>query len=198
MQHLHNKSISKVYGTVVSGVIVTSVILLGNGSTSVMHNYRIPRRVVSSTEGRTNMYWSYSYVPEFLSNVPVYSYSEANNSIEELLISDDKVDSYRRLEDIAQLQDNWNGNGAKAISNSLIAKTRNLVMLLNNQPEIFPTACDSIQIEYDNESGAHLEIELTENEMAELFMVDSNGDETIKKIKSDSKTINEVVNRFYG
>ena len=77
-------------------------------------------------------------------------------------------------------------------------KVRNLVMLLEFQPEIFPTACDSLQLEYDKADGAHMEIELTEDKSAEIFYVSSAGDENIRNIEASAERINEAVREFYG
>ena len=72
------------------------------------------------------------------------------------------MENLKKLEAIALLKDNWNANGAKAFADSLITKVRNLVMLLDVQPEVFPTACGALQLEYDKEDGSHLEIEFNE------------------------------------
>lgn len=70
-------------------------------------------------------------------------------------------------------------------------------MALEIQPEIFPTACESLQLEYDKADGSHLEIELNESENAEVFLVDASGHESIKNISASTEAINKVVNDFY-
>lgn len=66
------------------------------------------------------------------------------------------------------------------------------------QPEVFPTACESLQLECDKQDGSHMEIELTEDESAEFFVVDSRGGETIGDIQAGIEAINKMVNAFYG
>jgi hypothetical protein len=115
-----------------------------------------------------------------------------------VVISEEKLENLKKLEVIAHLEDNWNANGAKAFADGLITKVRNLVMFLEIQPEVFPTACESLQLEYDKEDGSHLEIELNESENAEVFLVDDNGRESVKSISASIGAINKVVSEFYG
>lgn len=109
-----------------------------------------------------------------------------------------RVANQRKLVRIEKLEDGWNGNGAKAISKGVIKKVRNLLDRIYYQPEIFPTACDSIQLEYDMQDGGHLEIEITENEEAECYYVSANGEESTEFIPSDVISINHKVAEYYG
>ena len=100
-----------------------------------------------------------------------------------------------KLDMIASLDDNWNNNGAKAFSSSLIMKTRNIISSLNIQPEIFPTACESIQLEYTKPDGSYLEIEISESEYVEIFIINSDGTNHTTNVRSVN-TINDVVKKF--
>lgn len=71
-------------------------------------------------------------------------------------------------------------------------------MFLEIQPEVFPTACESLQLEYDKADGSHMEIELNESEKAEVFLVDNNECESVRSISASIEAINKVVNDFYG
>lgn len=113
-------------------------------------------------------------------------------------INEEKISNLVKLESIASLQDNWNGNGAKAISRDLIARVKKWIPFLERQPEIFPTACDTLQLEYEREDGGHLEIEVSEDEQAEIFCVKSDGIEEERFVQADVETINKVVREFYG
>ena len=104
----------------------------------------------------------------------------------------------KKLEEIASFQDNWNGNGAKAFSNQLISEAKKLIISLEIHPEIFPTACETIQLEYDKEDGTHLEIEIKEDKSAEVFWVKQTGEEELKKIQANVEEIDKVVREFYG
>lgn len=53
------------------------------------------------------------------------------------------------LASLKGLEANWNDNGAEPFNASLIDRCRRLIMMLKRQPQIFPTARQSIQFEYD-------------------------------------------------
>ena len=65
---------------------------------------------------------------------------------------------FDKLEQIMRLKDNWNNNGAKAISKEVYDTTYLLLKHCMYNLEIFPTACDSIQLEYEKDNR-YLEIE---------------------------------------
>ena len=109
-----------------------------------------------------------------------------------------KSRNLEKLSIIRSLKNGWNGNGAPSFSSSLIDRTEELINRLNIQPEIFPTALGTIQIEYDNSRRDHMEIEISEEDMAEIFIVYFNGMESIEHIQSTADHINERVRDFYG
>lgn len=74
----------------------------------------------------------------------------------------DLASNLERLNDIAQLGDNWNGYGAEPISRSIIDEARRLILCLSRQPEIFPTGANSIQLEYHLPNEIYLEIDIYE------------------------------------
>ena len=69
----------------------------------------------------------------------------------------------QKILEFANYKDNWNGNEAKAFSKEVIKNALNLEKYLYIDksiiPEIFPTACDSLQIEYEKDDK-YLEIEI--------------------------------------
>lgn len=131
--------------------------------------------------------------------VPVYNKGDIKvPGLREVNINDEKMENLKKLETIASLPDDWNANGAGTFSGGLIKKMRDLLLLLEVQPEIFPTACGSLQMEYDKMDGSHMEIELTEDEAAEVFTVDGTGAETMRRIPVYAEEINGVVRDFYG
>ena len=152
VKQIPDTSISKVYSTLVGGVIATSIIVMGNGAVSVGHNYAYTEQKVCYYNEKTNVYASFSTEPSISLNLPGYSNSENTSAgVEKVVISEDKIENLKKLETIALLRDNWNLNGAKAFTDSLIKKGRDLILFLEIQPEIFPTACESLQLEYDRE-----------------------------------------------
>lgn len=127
------------------------------------------------------------------------SYNSGNISLwleGDSVMSVDKAQSLERLIEIEQLQENWNGNGAKRFSDSILSFARKIVMNLLIQPAIFPTARDSIQLEYENDLGDYLELELFEDEQIKMFSFDHTGKSLTQEINFDS--INKVVSKFYG
>ena len=79
-------------------------------------------------------------------------------------------ENLEKIQDISELKDDWNGNGASAFKDTLIQKMKYLILRLNVQPEIFPTARGSIQFEYEKETGEYLEFELFDTKLKVLTM----------------------------
>lgn len=98
-----------------------------------------------------------------------------------------------RLEQIAALEENWNGYGASPIPSSIIRDVEGFLCTLPIQPEIFPTARPSIQLEYDT-ADRHIEFEITEEKRVLMFFCA--GDVSIEKEISLSELSN-YVKRFY-
>ena len=111
---------------------------------------------------------------------------------------DIRTDNLAKLEVINNLKDGWNGNEAPAIPGKVISKVRSLINELYIQPEIFPTALSSIQLEFDNSRRDHMEIEIGENDEAEVFIVLYNGEERFETVKVNPESVNRKVSEFYG
>ena len=107
------------------------------------------------------------------------------------------ISNIQRINEIEKLEKGWNGNGADPFSRELINNVRRIIENAVYQPEIFPTANDSIQLEYDKKNGEHMEIEIFESKDAEVFIIDSNGIEHDEEIPADTLVINERVRKFY-
>lgn len=108
------------------------------------------------------------------------------------------MNNLRKLEQISHLENGWNGNKARAFEKDLISKVRGIITALEIQPEIFPTACDSIQFEYEKTDGAYLEIQINSSDKWEVFEVDRDGKEKNFSILSDIEAIVEAVSSIYG
>lgn len=199
VNQMSNTSISRAYSTFVGGVLVTSIIIMGNGAVIIGNNYNCSGQIVNYLNEKTNIYASFALKPCIFINTPGYSNNKSIISgVDKVTINEEKLQNIKKLETIAMLQDNWNANGAKAFSANLISKVRNIIVFLEIQPEVFPTACESLQLEYDKQDGSHMEIELTEGENAEIFVIDSMGCESIRNIQASVEVINKVVSDFYG
>lgn len=112
------------------------------------------------------------------------------------VMSSEKANNLLRLVEIEQLQNNWNGNNASSFSEQLLSTARQIIMKSLIQGNIFPTARDSIQFEYENNIGDYLEIEAFENGRIKMFSFTHDGTPTTEDIAIED--INEVVSEFYG
>lgn len=115
-------------------------------------------------------------------------------------LSSDSIreDNLRKIRNIGNLKDNWNGNGASAFSKALIDRVMELVNTLPIQPEVFPTALNTIQFEYDNSRHDHMEIEIGDSDDAEIFIVTYFGKEIEESIPSTYESLAERIAQFYG
>lgn len=91
-------------------------------------------------------------------------YEENEFCIENVIMNEEKMNNLKKLDQIAVLEDGWNGNKAKAFEKQFILTVRSIITALEIQPEIFPTACDSVQFEYEKEDGSYLEIEINSDD----------------------------------
>ncbi len=64
------------------------------------------------------------------------------------------------LNSFKNLKKDWNGYGADPIDSAVIEKAISIIKILNHQPEVFPTACNSVQMEYSFPNDNYLEIEI--------------------------------------
>lgn len=115
------------------------------------------------------------------------------------LTSDEALnENLRTLLQIRNLEENWNEYGAGPFSSELIDKVENILLYLKKQPEVFPTAMGSIQLEYDGDNGSYLEFQIYDNKPSEVFRINRNGEKHIWTMDPTAGMINEVVRRFYG
>lgn len=111
-------------------------------------------------------------------------------------MNEDLLRSYQKISEIRCLPDNWNGNGASRFSIELLDSIRDIVDKAVHQPKIFPTARDSIQLEYENNIGDYLEFEIFEGGRFKEFFCGHGGEIRTENISKEM--IYEVVNKFYG
>lgn len=188
-------SITERSGTIISTVFMMSILVMGNQTIS-SSNIALNENVIKK-DRQTNIYKS-NLDNKFFLDVSGYNFTDyVKANADSLVIDEGKMYNLKKLEEIASFQNNWNRNGAKAFSNQLISQVRNLIILLEIQPELFPTACGTIQLEYDKD-GAHLEIEINGDKSAEVFSVKQTGEEELKKIQANVEEIDKVVKEFYG
>ena len=80
----------------------------------------------------------------------------------------------------------------------MIRKVTDIVNTLIIQPEVFPTAMGTIQLEFDNSRRDHMEIEITPGDTAEIFTVTYDGRELFDSIPADTEDLNRRISSFYG
>lgn len=112
-----------------------------------------------------------------------------------------RLDNLILLNRFLNYEDNWNGYGVTKFEKKLIDKASNIVCSLGVQPFVFPTARNSIQLEYET-NERYLEFEIFEDKVTFLLY---NKEAFINKInyitgelhgKNISEQINDLVKRF--
>lgn len=199
LNQLPDAKVNKVYVTLIGGLLVTAILGSGNERITIVCNGDNLRQIVYYNDEKTNIYKSFTN--NYYIGMEMSGYSNNKSSglgIGKVIINEDKLENLKKLDAIALLEDNWNGNGAKAFKPELIDKVRSIITFLNIQPEVFPTACNSLQLEYDKVDGAHMEIELSDGEEAEIFQIDSTGCESLVNVCASIDAIAKVVDEFYG
>lgn len=131
-------------------------------------------------------------------DLPGYPFNGQKIYMEKVSVNSEKANNMEKLEQIAKLEKGWDGDGARAFSAALIRTVREIIVSLDKQPEIFPTACETIQIEYDHKDGSYLEIEISDDNSAKVFSIDCNGVESRFVVGACPQEICKVVNSFYG
>ena len=194
-----NKSIVKVFTVVGSQImLISSLAFSGGGSTpynllenNMPHIYEMP------VNENNCVHVSFGNNERIIFSVKTYNNSkDASIGVGHMYIGEDLRDNLDRLNMIEQLEDNWNGEGASAFSRELVVKVRNIVLKLNLQPEVFPTARDSIQLEhYINKK--YLEFEVSEQSRCKVFCADEFGNTRTDFIDANAEEINKVVDQFY-
>jgi hypothetical protein len=105
------------------------------------------------------------------------------------------ISNLKTLSGFKQLPYNWNGNGAVPFETDLLKKSALIIMSLKHQPQIFPTARQSIQFEYQKKNGDYLEFEIFENKI--IVYSEQAAQEKEYELNS-MQEINDIVESFYA
>lgn len=191
--------IKRTCGTAIGGALFISLLISGNSVSTVNANCLADKNTDIIRSDTADVCKTYTLQKGINFSLPGYNmYKTAEYSVENVVMNEEKIYNLRKLEQIAQLEDGWNGSTAKAFEPQLISKIRRMITVLEFQPELFPTACDSVQFEYEKEDGSYLEIEINSEDTWEVFEIDSDGKETYFSVIADIEAIIKVVNSFYG
>ena len=104
----------------------------------------------------------------------------------------------KKIQSFSSLCNNWNGYNATTIKVSAIEKALQIVNALSIQPQVFPVADGSVQLEFDNPNGGYLEIVLGNNNEFEYYEQKPDGSEIEGSYEYDLNQIVEMVDRFNG
>ncbi len=107
------------------------------------------------------------------------------------------LNNLNKLTQFAKYEKNWNGYDADPFSPDLISIMMDLILRLRIQPQIFPVADNSIQIEYDGENGRYLEFQIYENGKVHCYREDGKGNDEEKTLDLNATEINKIVEEFY-
>lgn len=138
--------------------------------------------------------------PSRLSTVVSMVISSTSESCDNVKKEEKLIKNMQKLQSIKELEKNWNGYDAEPISPQVIQITQRLLPDLYEQPEVFPTGRDTIQLEYEKTNGDYLEFEIAASEIMALRM-DPYDNEHEWVINHDGETIEEInkaVKEFYG
>lgn len=115
----------------------------------------------------------------------------------ENILSDTKQKNINTILSFKKFASNWNGNGAEPFSENIIQRAFDFINSpeLKFQPNVFPTARQSIQFEYEKSNGDYLEIEIFEDKYSAYSEIDNR--ETEYASISFNESI-KLVNEFYS
>lgn len=85
-----------------------------------------------------------------------------------------------QLDNIAKLEDGWNGYGAKKFSERLVNNIERILPVFTYMPLIFPTATNAIQLEWEAQNGDYLEVEVYEDYFT-IFVIQSKKEKEFQK-----------------
>lgn len=105
-------------------------------------------------------------------------------------------DNINRLKRIQNLEDNWDGYGAKSFDKKLIEYSIEIITSqeLNFQPRIFPTLDGLVHFQFDISDLKHLEIQISLTTSAYYERI---GPIIQKGVKGDKSEIIQLINEFY-
>lgn len=192
-------SINRTCGTAISGALFVSLLVSGNSISTVAANCLADKNTEIIRSNTADVCETYTLKKGINYSLEGYTmYKTLDSSVGSVIMNEEKIYNLRKLDQIAHLEDGWNGNKAKAFEEQLISKVRRIITVLELQPELFPTACNSVQFEYEKEDGSYLEIEINSKNTWEVFQINSDGKETYFSIADNIEAIIKVVNSFYG
>lgn len=188
----------KIWSSVASGIVVVNIFACGNAMVDTS-KFNCGKYVTVEEQGNDEVSQGYMSDRGIVFDYGYYN-TNSNDTVggQYMNFDEEKLKTYSKLEDIAALENNWNENGAKPFPKTFINKLSDVLMNMDIQPEVFPTALGTIQLEYDKDDGDYLEIEVKESFEAEVYRLDPEDNETFDRILISQETLGKVVEEFYG
>ena len=189
-------AVKKLDCSAISKVSGAGLLIIGDLTISGNYSHLVKPRVVK--DNRIELY-GYTFSQGMSCTLPAYNMDKnVHEGPDRVVINSEKMLSLKKLSQIASLEDGWNGGNAKAFDGELISKVREIITSLEIQPEIFPTACDLIQAEYEKADGSYLEIAMDLEDVWRVFEVNKAGEEAYSSVAATAEAISKVVSSFYG
>lgn len=168
-----NKTISHSCYTANTNNILASVIAIG---TSFFIGTTTPFNLNTDEMRNKNNYTSF-----YISRIQDYDYD--GNIFSNLTVNDHQSDtmSIELTENLAilheflELQDDWDGEGAKSFNRDLIDFLCGLIMDLEIQPDIFPLQDGKVVFEFGNVKSKYLEFSFNHDKHMDVYKKSSDG-----------------------
>lgn len=108
-----------------------------------------------------------------------------------------KINNINTILSFKKFAYDWNGNGAEPFSEKIIQKALDFIISseLKYQPNVFPTARQSIQLEYEKSNGDYLEIEIFEDKYSAYSEI---GNEETEYESISFNELIKLINEFYS
>lgn len=101
----------------------------------------------------------------------------------------------KTLRDIENLKDNWNQHQANIFSSELIEKCQLFLKELTVPPFIAPTACNSIQFEWEKGNGDYFEFQIFEDKIKVFMLTRNDGEKEFLLEKNQNP--NQLLKEFF-
>lgn len=110
--------------------------------------------------------------------------------------TDTLQENLRKIDDIANLEYNWNGYNAKPIPKDIIDKTKKILTNLPYQPFLAPTGRETIQIEFELTDASYLGFEIFKNKITMLYVPQRDYKNAIEKPLENKNKLNNIIKDF--
>ncbi|UWO26517.1 hypothetical protein NQ534_08700 [Marvinbryantia formatexigens DSM 14469] len=110
-----------------------------------------------------------------------------------------KEENLNKIKKMTRLENNWNGTGGSAFSDTAIHFFESIIGALVKQPQIAPTGRNSLLMQYEKEDKSLLAFEVGERKTEKVYI--PGGDFSLAQVQifteNVSQRINESVECFY-